>query len=596
MSSKFNSRDGVSVKAYQGDAMTLLAFDLQDDLIADCAGFTIRFTTPAGKSFYLLNRLNFDQPTQTDSNKGIIYSTLDCPIQKFRCLHILSSGPEGDAEFGLYTYHVTPRYWKNNALADLDPALTVDIALQLKPFQKNNFSVSLTRSFMSSQAYTRRFGNDTKLTPDDEHILFDSSKVSGSFPADAEMKGDYTYEDQFAWLGWLARRKILDFIRQVTEDTTGTLSLDVLAYDFTEPDIAAAFLELAKKGKIRMILDNSEMRPKDYRNDKNYKTKLDFETRFRSIASNAVLVRGSYEWQAHSKILILKDGTNAIKVLTGSTDFSIDGLCVNANHVIVLEDKTIAGKYLEVFEASLSVFSKEQGWTTRRLKELELFSRSFEFNQTGLPRMKISFAPHKEDNAAKVLGELTTAINDAEKSVLFAVIRLTQNAKGSTAALLRDMNAAKELFTFGITDESNGVKVYNPGTTGARLVSSEALTKSLPEPFKTVVSAKQGNRLHHKIVVLDFKDANPVVYCGSSNFGLGLEEMNGDNILAIYDEDVATVFAIETLRLTDHFQYLAALAVATKQKPLLLAKGDTWLKNYYIDGEMDFIDRNYFIK
>ena len=45
------------------------------------------------------------------------------------------------------------------------------------------------------------------------------------------------------------------------------------------------------------------------------------------------------------------------------------------------------------------------------------------------------------------------------------------------------------------------------------------------------------------------------VYCGSSNLALGGETQNGDNLLCIKDTDVATVFAIEAFRLTDHYNY-----------------------------------------
>jgi hypothetical protein len=40
---------------------------------------------------------------------------------------------------------------------------------------------------------------------------------------------------------------------------------------------------------------------------------------------------------------------------------------------------------------------------------------------------------------------------------------------------------------------------------------------------------------------------NPVVFCGSSNLSSGGESCNGDNLLAIYDRDIATAYAVEAI-------------------------------------------------
>ncbi len=65
-----------------------------------------------------------------------------------------------------------------------------------------------------------------------------------------------------------------------------------------------------------------------------------------------------------------------------------------------------------------------------------------------------------------------------------------------------------------------------------------------------------GHQVHHKFIVCGFNSPDAVVYCGSSNLALGGETSNGDNLIAIHDRDVATVFAIEALELVDHFNFL----------------------------------------
>ena len=44
-----NSKNGVSVRAYQGDVMTLLAFDLDESKTKNFAGFSVRITPGSRK-------------------------------------------------------------------------------------------------------------------------------------------------------------------------------------------------------------------------------------------------------------------------------------------------------------------------------------------------------------------------------------------------------------------------------------------------------------------------------------------------------------------------------------------------------------------
>ncbi|HRQ89839.1 MAG TPA: phospholipase D-like domain-containing protein, partial [Bacteroidia bacterium] len=61
--------------------------------------------------------------------------------------------------------------------------------------------------------------------------------------------------------------------------------------------------------------------------------------------------------------------------------------------------------------------------------------------------------------------------------------------------------------------------------------------------------------VHHKFLVTDFNGARPTVYTGSSNMAAGGERDNGDNLICIEDRRVAIAYAIEALRLFDHFHF-----------------------------------------
>src|SRR5271166_1678834 len=85
-----------------------------------------------------------------------------------------------------------------------------------------------------------------------------------------------------------------------------------------------------------------------------------------------------------------------------------------------------------------------------------------------------------------------------------------------------------------MTQTDAGFSLYKPGQPG-QLVPFAALVKQVPPPFDKEFAGGQGQVIHDKFIVIDFNDANPVVFTGSSNLAEGGETQNGDNLLAIYD-------------------------------------------------------------
>jgi len=114
-------------------------------------------------------------------------------------------------------------------------------------------------------------------------------------------------------------------------------------------------------------------------------------------------------------------------------------------------------------------------------------------------------------------------------------------------------------------------------------------------------------------VVCGFNSKDAVVYCGSSNLANKGETVNGDNLLAIRDQDVATVFAIEAVGLVDHFNFLdnfqnksqdmkgkkpktppASLKDAATLAHWFLSTTDAWTKPYYDANDLHCADRQLF--
>jgi hypothetical protein len=154
---KFATKNGVSLRAYKGDAMILLAFDLTPALKENLAGFTVRYKYKVGDKWeypYMHNRLKFPDTFFT-ANPGIPLeernSTLYSPIQKFNWVHVPNTNINTELPvFGGYTYEITPRYLVSGILQPFNSNLTVKVNIPVSPYDMKKTKIGFTRGFVSS--------------------------------------------------------------------------------------------------------------------------------------------------------------------------------------------------------------------------------------------------------------------------------------------------------------------------------------------------------------------------------------------------------------------------------------------------------------
>lgn len=595
-------KNGMTVKAYRGDAKTLLAFNLPKGKIKNLAGFTIKVAPDGQEPYFLQNQLRFEDPTRHAQDLKLPpNSSFNAPIHKFRWLHVPGSLQQSIVPFfGPYKYTVTPRYFDSSgSLLPIDDSLGTTIPVEVKPFSKGKVDVGFTRGFTQSQAFVHHFGRKAIFRPKNKDLLFDTSEVSGT---DNEGK-EYTFAEEYEWLGFTARDHIFEIANEVLKDKK--LRLDVFAYDLNEPDLLKIFLKLAKQGRMRMILDNATL----HHDTKKPKPEDAFQKLFDKAAKgNAELKRGKFGRFAHDKVFIVSNSKGAVKVLTGSTNFSVTGLYVNSNHVIVFRDPKVAKTYAEIFELAWNTDVKA-GPFAKSDDAKEIFS----FSSAGVPKTEITFSPHKEAEAEKNLDNIVARLEQEKKttngSILFAVMGLDKGT-GPVLPALKELHKNDKIFTYGVSDTPGGIFVYTPRKKTGTLVSGKPTATKLPPPFDQVPGVGLGHQVHHKFIVCGFNGKNPVVYGGSSNLALAGEQVNGDNLIAIHDADIATVFAIEALALVDHFDFLDRSSTVAKKSPekvkkaskqqqaveagWFLSTDDDWVQKYYDPKDLRFVDRTLF--
>src|SRR5260370_8447043 len=133
---------------------------------------------------------------------------------------------------------------------------------------------------------------------------------------------------------------------------------------------------------------------------------------------------GHFNPFAHCKVMIQKKNGKAIKVLTGSANFSIRGLYVQANNVMLINDPKTAADYEQAFDLAFTQQQKtgSSTKTATAFKASPIAQKYFDCSGAGLPNFQVSFSPHKAETVSlKAVGD---AIKGAKRSVIFAVMEL----------------------------------------------------------------------------------------------------------------------------------------------------------------------------
>jgi phosphatidylserine/phosphatidylglycerophosphate/cardiolipin synthase-like enzyme len=548
VSSSQVENDGLSVTPYVGDGAVLLAFDLEEDKTGDFAGFAIQCVTPAkgpylSNQYFLKNRLNFEKGlTRREKLAPEEYVDSDrAPFQTFHWVHFPGSN------LGAYQYTVYASYFGNGGVK-LAQKVTVKVDLIYRSFA--GLELGFTRGYISSQAYADRFGNKP-IRPAKKSIGFDTTP----------------YQKQYEWLGAHARKLVFEFLQECQNDRS--ISVDVFAYDFDEPDIIDALCKMGSRARV--FQDNAKLHTGP--------NAMEPKTVKKLTTAKVQVKTGHFNRFAHDKVMIQKKNGKAVKVLTGSANFSTRGLYVQANSILVFDDVDVATLYERAFEQAFTAAAK--------FKSSEIASKWYDFKQKNLPPASVSFAPHSTPFSLK---KVSDAIDGAKSSVFFAVMQM--GGGGPVLVDLEDLGARKNLFSLGTIQSKGQLKLFKPGIDANSAVTSFAfLKKNVPQPFKAEWGGGAGQVIHHKFVVCDFNGKSPIVFCGSSNLAAGGETSNGDNLIAISDEGIATHYAVEAIRLFDHYRFRSLHEQSRSNNPLMLNSKDDWVKPFYDSKNVKFRER-----
>jgi len=488
---------GLTLTAYAGTNGVHLAWDADESLRANLLGFAIkRFGGSHPEGAWLQGGIGFPQQ---EHPPGDFLDTHLAPIQAFRWGdYTARPGTE-------YRYELTPMFapWDG-----LQPGDTVATTVTTETVDLPPHSVAFNRAVAASQAYSRRFGDDD---PHDN--------------ADAR-----------AWLG----RGLDDFIVGYIARAGAGDALDVVIYEYELETIRQALLAAAGRGAAVRIVYHAAAGDSDQTpvNTANIGADAWPDVDLRPRLTSAI---------CHDKTVVLSRLANGERqpqaVLTGSTNWTFNGLYYQGNVSHVVDDPALAARYLAVFEQLFG--GATQGdmrtWLGANDPVPDPADRS----------LQLLVSPRHDRSD---LDYYVSLIGQANRSLLFATAFALDDKV--LTALAGDGDGARRVLRYGLQNSASRVTGYNRDL--ARDFTATGRLTSAPDRFlRERTPGQKGNILiHSKVILIDFDTAQPTVVTGSANYSHGSSQENDENTIVVRDDTrVADVYLTEVFRLFDHYRF-----------------------------------------
>ncbi len=570
-------QDGLSVVVYPGDNKILIAISLDDHRVDEhshnLAGFAIWRQYAGKQEVALANRISFEVGVskETTSETRVWTDSDQAPFQKFRWIDVPPDGFDT-----AITYRVKALYFTGEG-TELKDGPEVSVAVEPTKPRHSKFRPAFTRGYIASQAYADKFHNAAIRPTGPKKPDFDTAP----------------YKAQYEWLGADARTALFDFLAECEQDKEALV--DVFAYDLDEPDIIASICTMGAEGRLRAILDDADLHSKPGKEGPPPEIKA--AALVKQAAGTDKVKQGHFARYQHNKVFIKRDASGkAQKVIFGSMNFSVRGLYVQSNNVVVVDDAPTAEMFAKAFDVAFE--DDVQAPFFRQNPISQGYMPGSDTDSRTLPKFALALSPHT--NWSVSLGPMTERIRSATSSVLFAVME--PGGGGPVLASLRTIAGQPTIFSYGTVETNTGLAVQSPNGALGAVTGFAALAKNVPAPFKQEFSGGPGKHIHDKFVVVDFNGDKPTVFTGSSNLAAGGETQNGDSLMMIEDEAVAMMYAIEAIAIFDHYHFRKAMQRATKPRPLTLwypgkpNAPEPWWKEYYDTTQIQLRDRCLFAK
>jgi phosphatidylserine/phosphatidylglycerophosphate/cardiolipin synthase-like enzyme len=531
---KKNADDTFRVKAYAGTHGVLLAFDLDPARKPGFLGFAIERKEGEWPWHWLLNSLTFPGVPHTIPKWGATPSNL-APIQKFRWADY-SVDPGAECRYRVHLAYAGQPF----------PVESLDIRVKTDDGKPPDHHVIFNRAVAASQAFGRQF-------PElDKELSKKKAMPIEDWPARPR-----------EWLENGLLEAILHFIERAQDDRW---ALDIAIYEYElEAIVRAVNAAHRRHVDVRVLYHAKKGDPQTSKNEES----------LRRIPASRKRARVTSKL-FHDKFIVLSKinaaGERIPKaVLCGSTNFTENGVYRQANVVHTTDDRSVAARYLELFEV---IWNGPADVSTTR----EWINAHNPIDPgSGL------FAGFSPRSRRADLAEFINIIRSADRDLLFATaFKLPDDILDALLGAAND-----PVVRFGIQNTASRITGFHADRT-AEFTAPALLSKGLEGWVKEGLRGQKGNLLvHTKVVVVNFTGSSPIVLSGSHNLSVPASNGNDENYLIMRgDTDLADRYALEVLRFYEHyrFRYYAKKLKLKEAKPLTV--DDSWADDYYTPGHL----------
>ena len=587
--------------AFSNNDIAVFAWSYEQKL-KDCLGFAVfRGDVHAG-TWEPLPALARFEATASDANE----TTEQAPVQKYWWKDL------GARRGGMFRYRIVPMGGTPGALrplAGVDPLVTNPVAVTP---DRGLFKAYFNRGILATQMVAHALG-----TPSVDRLM--------RHIADPKDSLRQALEGQLAD----ALTELLDQV----DDTNGEIRAAL--YELNDPQGLEVRLQASDRGSpaARAVVLGNEREAANRQtgepatDDKYSEDRANLKAAGVPV-TDRILPSGHIP---HNKFLVLKQANKPVAVLTGSTNWTMNGLAAQTNNALLIASPAVAAHYSaywdELERDTGSAQRGDEAWQGPTLRQwvqehnaalikqpLSLEDGSATIQMLFSPNTDKSIAsPPREDPADVNL--LFDLIKGAKQAVLFLAFEPGNNSILDAAG--EALHAKPSLFVRGALTSASNAMNFKAALDGSddtapegrgrrpRVATIGENPQGRAQPDFRVIPATQVNKgdafgaweaelnkagfaiIHDKILVIDPFSDDCIVVTGSHNLGFRASHNNDENMVVVRGHrSLAEAYACHVLDVYDHYAWRWWLNQNKEKFGKPLDPTDAWQDRYIKDGKV----------
>jgi phosphatidylserine/phosphatidylglycerophosphate/cardiolipin synthase-like enzyme len=403
-------------------------------------------------------------------------------------------------------------------------------------------------------------------------------------------------------LSGLLRPQLLDLLDDVKKNNG---QIYAALYELNDPELIPKLLALGKN--CHLILANGAFKPPT--NDENKAVRAQLHGK---VDLHDRLVSSGHF--AHNKFVVACDSAGKPqRVLSGSTNWTVTGLCTQANNGILVDDPGLGQHFIDEWNL---LKAAGNGYPASLM---QANSKSASFNVDGATITQW-FAPTDKGEDLDFARQL---INGAEQGILFLFFNpgaFEPDDQPEMWTLLQNVlvrhqsgtpNYNPNLYIHGVVNQEIAglttenptkpnkkhaaldpatpapVKLFDGGNNAPQAIPFESMVpKAIKDAFHDTWIAEvmnQGVHVHSKVIVIDPFGKKPVVITGSHNLGHKASTANDDNMMIVVgNAPLAAAYAANIIAIFQNYRWNAYVDAHAKDPQVWhgLVDNDTWQDSY----------------